>query len=75
MCSQPSKSASSGVAIYVNSKLNHFRNDDLSVIEDDFESLWIQIKKNKGKNIICGCIHRHPNRDPNNFLNILKTLF
>ena len=75
MYSQPSKSASDDVAIYVNNKLDHFRKDDLSVIEDDFESLWIQIKNNKGKNIMCGCIYRHPNRNPNNFLNILKTLF
>ena len=45
MYSQPSKSASGGVAIYVNNKPDHFRKDDLSVIEDDFESLWIEIKK------------------------------
>ena len=75
MYSQPSKSASDDVAIYVNNKLDHSRKDALSVIEDDFESLWIQIKNNKGKNIMCGCIYRHPNRNPNNFLNILKTLF
>ena len=72
---QPSESASDGVAIYVINKLDNFRKDDLSVIEDDFESLWIQIKNNKGKNIMCGCIYRHSNRDPNNFFNILKTLF
>ena len=67
MYSQPSESASCGVAIYVNNKLDHFRKDDLSVIEDDFESLWIEINNNKGKNIMCGYIYRHPNRDPNNF--------
>ena len=61
MYPQPSKSASVGVAIYVNNKLDHFKKDDLSVIEDDFESLWIQIKNNKSKNIMCGCIYRHPN--------------
>ena len=61
MYSQSSKSASNGVAIYVNNKLDHFMKDDLSVIEDDSESLWIEIKSNKGKNIMCGCIYRHPN--------------
>ena len=51
MYAQPSKSASSGVAIYVDNKLDHFRNkNDLSVIQDDFESLWTEIKNNKGKN-------------------------
>ena len=73
MYSQPSKSASGGVAIYVNNKLDHFRKDDLSVIEDNFESLWIQIKNNKGKNIMCGgCIYRHPNREPNNFVEYIE---
>ena len=75
MYSQPSKSASSGAAIYVNNKRDHFRKDDLSVSDDDFESLWIKIKSNKGTNIMCGCFCRHPNRDPNIFWNILKTLF
>ena len=70
--SQPSKSSSGGVAIYVNNKLDHFRKDDLSVIEDDFESLWIEIKNNKGKNIMCGCIYRHPNRDPDNFFEYIE---
>ena len=70
--SQPSKSSSGGVAIYVNNKLDHFRKDDLSVIEDDFESLWIEIKNNRGKNIMCGCIYRHPNRDPDNFFEYIE---
>ena len=46
-----SKSASGGRVnnLTVNNKLDHFRKDDLSVIEDHCESLWIQIKNNKGK--------------------------
>ena len=32
MYSQPSKSASCGVAIYVNNKLDHFRKDDLLLL-------------------------------------------
>ena len=70
--SQPSKSSSGGVAIYVNNKLDHFRKDDLCVIEDDFESLWTEIKNNEGKNIMCGCIYRHPNRDPDNFFEYIE---
>ena len=72
MYSQPSESASCGAAIYVKNKLDHFRKVDLSVIEDDFESLWIEIKSNKGKNIMCGCIYRHPNRNSNNFLEYIE---
>ena len=45
MYSQPSKSASGGVAIYVNNKLDHLRKGYLSVIVDGFESLWIEVKK------------------------------
>ena len=41
---QPSKSAAGGVAIYVKDKL-----DDLSILHDGFESLWVEIKNKKGK--------------------------
>ena len=26
----------------------------------------LKLENNKGKNIMCGCIYRHPNRDPDN---------
>ena len=43
MYTQPSKSSVGGVAIYVNNKLDHFKSDDLSILHDDFESIWIEI--------------------------------
>ena len=58
MYTQPSKSAAGGVAIYVKDKLDHFKRDDLSILHDEFESLWVEIKNKKGKNFLCGCIYR-----------------
>ena len=43
MYSQPSKSSCWGCVLYVNSKLDHYVRDDLSVIEDDYETIWIEI--------------------------------
>ena len=72
---QPSKSASRGVVIYVNSSLDHSKIDELSKTEDDFESLWIEIKNNKKKNIICGCIYRHPNTYSVRFIEYIESTF
>ena len=51
---QPSKSSAGGVAVYVNNKLNHFKRDALSILPDDFESIWIEIKNKKGKTSFVG---------------------
>ena len=49
MYTQPSKSAAGGVAICVKDELDHFKRDDLSILHDEFESLWVEIKNKKGK--------------------------
>ena len=41
---QPSKGAAGGVAIYDNNKLDHIRRDDLNTVNDEFESIWIEIR-------------------------------
>ena len=43
---------------------------DLNVI-DEFESVWIEIKNKKSKNIICRSIYRHPHDNIQNFNNFL----
>ena len=43
MNTQPSNSNAGGVAIYVNNKLDHFLRDDLCKLDDDFQSMWIEI--------------------------------
>ena len=73
MYTQPSKSAAGGVAIHVNDKLDHISKDNLKIIDDDFEAVWMEIKNKKSKNIVCGCVYRHQNRDPTKFFEYLKS--
>ena len=34
---------------------------DLNICHNLYESNWVEIKNINSKNIICGCIYRHPN--------------
>ena len=43
--SKYSNSAAGGVAIYIRSNLDYIIRDDLSIVEDEFETLWAEIKK------------------------------
>ena len=61
--------------IYVNDKLDHISKDNLNIIDDDFEAVWIEIKNKKSKNIVFGCVYRHPNRDPTKFFEYLESTF
>ena len=72
---QRSKSAAGGVAIYVNNKLDHFKRDDLSILHDEFESIWVEIKNKRRKNFLCGCFYCHPNTDVSNFTDYLESTF
>ena len=56
------KSAKGGVALYVNKDYNSFERIDLKVQNDLVEAVWIEIKNSKSKNIVCGCVYRHPRR-------------
>ena len=49
-----------GTAIYVNRDYDSFERSELKVQTDLFESVWVEIKNKSSKNIICGCIYRHP---------------
>ena len=41
--------------------------DGLSVIEDEYEALWVEIKNSKSQNVLCCCAYRHPNTDAKKF--------
>ena len=73
MYTQPSKSSAGGVAIYINNKFGHVKRDDLSILHDDFESVWVEIKNKRGKNFLCGCVYRHPNTDAEKFLGYIES--
>ena len=68
---QPTKSFCGGLAIYVKNSLNHFPRSDLSVCEKEFEIIWVEIKRNHGKDILCCCSYRHPNTDKEKFIQYL----
>ena len=63
MYSQPSKSLCGGCAIYVNSQLDHQVRNDLSVLEEEYETIWVEINNKKDKNLLCCCLYRHPSSD------------
>ena len=44
MYTQPSKSSAGGVAIYINNNFDHVKRDVRSILDDDFESVWVEIK-------------------------------
>ena len=65
--SQHSNSSAGGVALYVNSNLDHFIREDLSVLEDEFQTLLVEMKNSKGHSFLCCCAYRHPNTDIKKF--------
>ena len=62
LCNVATKSAKGGTALYVNEVYDSFERDDLKVQNDLVEAVWIEIKNNKSKNIVVGCVYRHPRR-------------
>ena len=66
-CKQPfttgSKFSKGGVALYTKDSINTFEQEDLKNIDDCFKAIWVEINNEKSKNIICGCVYRHPNSD------------
>ena len=67
----PTNSAKGGTAIYVNKNFDAFERTDIKAQTDLFESVWIEIKNKQNKNIICGCIYRHPTQNISDFNNYL----
>ena len=57
--SKYSNSAVLGVAIYIRSNLDYIIRDDLSFVEDEFETIWVEIKHNKFQNVLCCCAYKH----------------
>ena len=70
--STPSNSNKGGTAIYVKNTFDVIERLDLNVTHDQFESVWIEIKNKKSKNIICGSIYRHPHDNLQKFDNFLE---
>ena len=63
----PSTSSKGGTALYVNNDYDIFERNDLKSYSDLYESVWIEIKNKNSKNIVCGCIYRHPSQQTSEF--------
>ena len=78
MTSTHSLSQKGGTCIYRKNYFDAFVREDLKIINNHFESNWIEIKNKNCKNVIVGCIYRHPhdNLDTyNSFLEYLDIIF
>ena len=67
---QPSKNHAGGAAIYIRSDTDYKVRDELNALEDDFESMWVEVNTSATKHMLCGCIYRHPNTDVEKLSNI-----
>ena len=72
--SKYSNSAAGGVAIYLRSNLDYIIRDNLSIVEDEFETLWVEIKNNKFQNVLRCCAYRDPNTDVEKFINYMDRI-
>ena len=64
-----------GVGLYVSSNLNFKLRCDLDFLESNVaESLFIEIVKPQGKNIVTGVIYRPPNHNVDEFLTMTNEL-
>ena len=61
-----------GVGLYISKELTFIRRRDLEITGDGIESCWVEITREKEKNIVIGCIYRHPSTDCAKLHNALK---
>ena len=64
--STPSTSMKGGTSIYVKKQYDVIERSDLKVLNDHYESTWIELKNKTGKNLLCGSIYRHPHNQVSN---------
>ena len=58
--------------MYVSENVNSIERIDLNTSHDEFEGMWVEIKNKHSKNIICGCIYRHPHNNFKEFFQYLE---
>ena len=67
-----SKTSKAGTAVYVDENVNSIERIHLNILHDEFEGTWVEIKNKHSKNIICGCIYRHPHNNFKEFFQYLE---
>ena len=58
--------------MYIEENINFTRRSDIEFDIDGIETCFIEIPRTKQKNIVIGCIFRHPSSKLEHFHNILK---
>ena len=67
-----SKTQAGGVGLYLSNDLKFSRRSDLDISGDGIESCWIELARTAKKNIVIGCVYRHPKGNRELFYTILK---
>ena len=55
-------------------KRDAVKRTDLSVTDEEFETVWVEIKNNKSESILCCCAYRHPSSSPERFTEHIETI-
>ena len=63
----PTESTCGATFLYINNNINYICRNDLKIYKKELESTFIEIINPNGKNIIAGCIYRHPFIYPSGF--------
>ena len=58
--------------MYVSNALEFSRRSNLDISGDGKESCWMELARTAPKNVVIGCIYRHPKGNRVLFHNILK---
>ena len=67
----PTEANCGGTLLYINNTFNYAVRNDLRIYQKkEIESIFIEIINPKGKNVIVGCIYRHPSLNPTEFVDI-----
>ena len=66
--SQPSSSAAGGGSLYTSKSLNAVKRIDLSIANGEFETVWVEIKNIKSKNILCCCAYSNLVREKKEYI-------
>ena len=54
------KGTKGGVAIFIKNNHEAYEREDLKISNEEFESVWVELKNTKSNNIVIGCTYRHP---------------
>ena len=70
----PTEANCGGALLYINSSLNYLKRNDLTQYKKkELEFVFIEIINTNGKNVIVGCVYRHPSMNVEEFNKVYLT--